>query len=132
MEKVKICINLNKVDLSKRQIDCMKRGIIRSWYCPLFNKTAKCKFLDILEIPRKHVPEKILEHLVDFSANLSLCERCIFGVQTVANGRLQWYCSYKKRMIYGERSKCPWFQERKAKKQYANQHTANTLERWLK
>ena len=128
---VKMCINLNKFSPSKREIDCLKRGVIRSWYCPMFNRATKCKFLDIIELPRKHVPEEILKHLALSEAQLPLCERCLFGVRTIANGREQYFCSYKRRMIYGYREKCPWFQERKQKQQYAKRENATTLERWL-
>jgi len=131
MEMATICQYLNDFIPSRNLVRCLKKGAVRSWNCPLFSKTARCGYFEPLQVPKHRLPKEMLKWLQPTEGKETLCARCIFGVQTIQQGSIVYYCNYKKTYRRYHVVKCPWFQERKAKKQYANSRAPIGLERWL-
>ena len=130
-ETIRVCLNFCDFNPSKRTVKCLKKGVVRSWNCPLFSITARCRFLEPIELPRRCWTIELEKYLVNTESRETLCSKCIFGVQTVQQGSFIYYCNYRKTYRRYIVEKCPWFQERKKEKTYAKVEEKVGLERWL-
>jgi len=130
-ETIRVCLNFCDFNPSKRTVKCLKKGVIRSWNCPLFSKTARCRFFEAIDMPRRCWTVELEKYLVNTESRETLCSRCVFGVQTVQQGKFIYFCSYRKTYRRFIVEKCPWFQPRKKGRQYASTNDTARLDKWL-